>query len=81
MKEFIKKHALFTIIIPLFIGSVFASIGVFYISDYLHVTEGNFNNKESIESTILLSLIIGFSGIIPGLIALYRLKKTSKRTK
>lgn len=58
MKKFIKKHLILAILIALFTGTVFACIGSLYICDSMNLTQGHFNNANSFERTILISLVI-----------------------
>ena len=58
MKKFIKRHLILAILIVLFTGTVFACMGSLYICDSMNLTQGHFNNANSFERTILISLVI-----------------------
>ena len=58
MKKFIKKYMIVAVLIILFLGTVFACIGTFYICDSMNLTQGHFVNANSFERTILISLVI-----------------------
>ena len=58
MKKFIKKYMIVAVIIILFLGTVFACIGTFYICDSMSLTKGHFDNVNCFERTILISLVI-----------------------
>ena len=72
MNKFIKRHLIVAVLIVLFMGTVFACIGTFYICDYMSVTKGHFNNANRFERTILISLVIAITLNSPLLFIWYR---------
>jgi hypothetical protein len=61
MNKFIKRHMIVAVLIVLFMGTVFACIGTFYICDSMNLTQGHFNNANRFERTILISLVIAIT--------------------
>lgn len=57
IREFIWKHFFCVIIIPGVFFTVFVTIGLFCINDYIGFTEENLLNEESIKSVINIAFL------------------------
>jgi len=57
IKEFIWKHFFCIIILPGYFFTVFLTIGLFCINDYIGFTEENLLNEESIKSVINIAFL------------------------
>lgn len=56
-KEFIWKYFFWLIIIPGYFFILFATIGVFYITDYIGFTKENFIDEQSLKSVINIAFL------------------------
>jgi hypothetical protein len=81
MNKFIKRHMIVAVLIVLFMGTVFACIGTFYICDSMNLTQGHFNNANRFERTILISLVIAITLNSPLLFIWYRKIKLKLKNK
>lgn len=57
-REFIKKHFFSFIIVPFFLLCIPAYIGVFYVTDYIGFTEGNFENEQEMKKLFIKAFVI-----------------------